>query len=256
MNFIKRALFRIFNERIYFSMVSKFFFIFYYSGLLKAFEKFKMHYFVPGLIRTGDTVIDIGANLGYYTSIFSRATGKDGIVWAVEPIPLYQEILKRNTRKSSNIIILPYALGDKEREAEMGIPGNDQYRHGLTRIVSIDEQGQNETTGVEVKTPEGLFGNIERVDYIKCDIEGYEDKVLPGFIEIIRRDKPVIQIEIDPANMKVINDLLTGEGYSSYIPSEKGLKKIAASAGYNEDILYIHVHRHDRIETFINNHIT
>ena len=215
-----------------------------------------MHYFVSKLIRPGDTVIDIGANLGYYTRIFSGATGDNGIVWAVEPIPLYREILKRNTHKFTNIIILPYALGDRESEEEMGIPGDDQYRHGLTRILKSNEQSNNNTMRVEVKTPEALFGNIDVIHYIKCDIEGYENKVLPGFIKIIKRDKPVVQIEIDPANRDFINSIMTGEGYSSFVLSKKGLKKISVSEEFKDDILYLHDERHNQTMSLINNHIS
>ena len=108
MKFIKKVLYLIFDERVYFRIISMSFFILYFSGLLKISRKFKMHYFVSKLIRKGDTIIDIGANLGYYTRIFARATGSEGIVWAVEPVPLYRKTLKKNLNGISNIIILPY----------------------------------------------------------------------------------------------------------------------------------------------------
>jgi len=220
MKFIKKALYLILNERVYFRIISRFFFILYFAGLLKISGKFKMHYFVKNLVNKGDTIIDIGANLGYYTKIFARATGEDGIVWAVEPVPLYREILNINTSGFSNIIILPFALGDRESVESMRIPGNEPFRHGLMRIARNAEPGGKELT-VEVKTPSMLFGRLEKVDYIKCDIEGYEKRVIPGFIEIIKRDKPIIQIELDPDNRRIINDLLVNEGYNAFIPEKK-----------------------------------
>jgi len=230
------------------------FFILYYSGLLKISSKFKMHYFVSKLIRKGDTIIDIGANLGYYTRIFARATGSEGIVWAVEPVPLYREILKKNLNGISNIIILPYALGDKESVEYMGIPGDQPYRHGLTRIIKHEEEDDNTGLRVEVKTPLTLFGNLDKVDYIKCDIEGYENRVIPGFIEIIKRDRPIIQIELEQKNRQLINDILLKEGYNSYIPVKKVLRRTSIFDKFNADILYIHIDRHDQIRDFINNH--
>lgn len=255
MKFIKRVLYQIFGKRIYFRIISIFFFILYYSGLLKISRKFKIHYFVSKLISKGDTIIDIGANLGYYTKIFSGATGSEGIVWAVEPVPLYREILKKNIAGTSNTIIIPYALGDKDSMADMGIPGNQPYRHGLTRIIKQEESEEDEADfSVEVKKPSALFGNLDKVDYIKCDIEGYENHVIPGFMGIIRRDRPIIQIEVEPANRKLINDILTEEGYFAYMPVKKRLKRISEPEKYNDDIIYIHRKSKDNIKEFINNY--
>lgn len=253
MRFIKKLLYMIFGQRIYFRIISFFFFILFFSGLLRISKKFKMHYFVTSLIKRGDAIIDIGANLGYYTKIFARATGIEGIVWAVEPVPLYQEILKKNLAGASNIIVLPYALGDKESVEYMGIPGDQPYRHGLTRIISDTEKDDKRKLRVKVKTPSSLFSNLDRVDYIKCDIEGYENRVIPGFIEIIRRHRPIMQIELESDNRSAINDMLFKEGYLAYIPFKKGLRRIGKSEKYNDDIIYIHPDRLDFITDLIIN---
>ncbi len=251
MKFIKRFLYMIFNRRVYFRIVSRSFFLFYFSGLLKVRSKFKMHYFVRDLISKGTTIIDIGANLGYYTRIFSKATGPEGFVWAVEPVPLYREILESNVRNLPNVIIVPYALGDSESEQFMGIPGKEQYRHGLTRILD-NEPDDNLKIRVNVRTPESLFSRIEKVDYIKCDIEGYENKVIPGFRAIFERDKPVVQIELDPENRDFIDDFFSGLGFISYIPVNKGLRPLSRKEKYTSDILYIHKDKINTIQTFIN----
>lgn len=243
-----------FDERFYFRIISIFFFILYFSGVLKISKKFNMHYFVSNLVRKGDTIIDIGANLGYFTRIFARLTGSEGIVWAVEPVPLYREILRKNVSGISNIIIVPYAMGDKESVEYMGIPGNQPYRHGLTRIIKRDKEGENQFLRVEVRTPQALFGNLDKVDYIKCDIEGYEDRVIPGFLNIIKRDRPVIQIELEENTRKLINDLLLKEGYVSYIAVKKMLKETSVSRENDGDIIYVHKDKHEYISDFINNH--
>ena len=210
----------------------------YYSGILSLFKKFRTHYFVNKLIKPGDIIIDIGANMGYYTRIFSGATGKNGTVWAVEPIPLYRELIVKNINYNSNIIILPYALGNRESIEYMGIPGDKPYRHGLTRI--MDSDNKNAGYRVEVKTPEALFSNLEHVDYIKCDIEGYEANVIPGFRRIIERDKPLIQIELAPENKQVITDFLGNMGYDPFIAGGSRLKKIDINDAHDADILYLH----------------
>ncbi len=254
MKFVKRVLYFIFSERAYFRIISKLFFILYFSGLLRAGKKFRMHYFVTSLIRKGDTVIDIGANLGYYTRIFAVACGQEGHVYAVEPVPLYRRVLKKNTSGLSQVEILPYALGDRETVEEMGIPGDQPYRHGLTRIIGEDEKKEKAGFRVQVKTPEAVFSGLEHIDYIKCDIEGYEDRVIPGFKEIIKRDRPLIQLELAEKNRELINRFLSGEGYGSYIPAKKGLAAVSGSQYYNSDIIYIHNDRKDKINKFNTNY--
>ncbi|MFO7756428.1 MAG: FkbM family methyltransferase [Bacteroidales bacterium] len=254
MKFIKKALYFIFNERAYFSIISKLFFILYFSGLLRSSKKFRMHYFVTALINRGDTIIDIGANLGYYTRIFARACGPGGNVYAVEPVPLYRRILKKNTSGLDQVKILPYALGDRESVEEMGIPGDQPYRHGLTRIIGKDEDKEKASFSVQVKTPEALFSGLDQLDYIKCDIEGYENRVIPGFAEIIRRDRPIIQIELSEENREAVNKFLTGEGYRSYIPAKKGLAAVSPYKNYNSDIIYIHNNKRNMVSNFNTNY--
>ncbi len=250
MKFVKRVLFFVFSERAYLRIISKLFFIMYFSGLLRAGKKFRMHYFVTALIKKGNTVIDIGANLGYYTRIFAGACGPGGDVYAVEPVPLYRYVLEKNTTGLPQVEILPYALGDREEVKEMGIPGDQPYRHGLTRIIGENEKKEKASYSVQVKTPEALFSGLDHVDYIKCDIEGYEDRVIPGFKEIIRRDRPVIQLELAEKNRELINRFLSGEGYKSYIPVKGGLAAAGSSQDYNSDIIYIHNDRIDEINKF------
>lgn len=229
------------------------FFMLYFTGLLRARKKFRMHYFVTRLIVKGNTVIDIGANLGYYTRIFAGACGPEGCVYAVEPVPLYRQVLERNTSGLPQVKILPYALGDRESLEEMGIPGDQPYRHGLTRIIGEDEKNDKPGFSVQVKTPGALFSGLDHVDYIKCDIEGYEDRVIPGFIEILRRDRPVIQLELAGENRVMINQFLYGEGYKPYIPAKRGLKAVSGSDNYNSDIIYIHTDRSDEVNNFYTN---
>ena len=136
----------------------------------------------------------------------------------------------------------------------MGIPGNQRYRHGLIRIIRKDKEEGNQLLRVEVRTPQSLFGNLEKVDYIKCDIEGYEDRVIPGFLNIIKRDRPVIQIELEKSNRKFINDLLHNEGYISYIVAKKKLIETNVSGENAGDIIYVHKDKLNYLSDLINNH--
>ena len=229
----------ILGEKPYLRLVSRIFLFLHRSGFLRTFKKFQTHYLVKKLIKKGDTIIDIGANLGYYSSIFATQTGKEGKVLAVEPIPLYRKILISNTRRFGNVDIIPFGLGENSGEATMGIPSKNKFRHGLTRVLDNNDDSQIAGYRVTIKSPESLFSDLPRLDYIKCDIEGYEDKVIPGFQKLINKFTPIIQIELEKSNFDSIDDYLIGLNYKRFIVSGRKLVSLDSSKEYSSDIIYI-----------------
>jgi len=217
MNYIKRQLFKILGLKSYLKLISSSFFFMYKLGVLKLSSTFDHHYFVKKLIKKGNTVIDIGANLGYYSVLFAELVGDNGSVFSVEPVEPYREVLKRNIRKYSNVNIIPYALGkDKIEEVKMGIPlGNRYFSHGRTQIMDteFDSEYVFRTT---IMNPVDVFDSLNNLDYIKCDIEGYEGVVIPEMMSIISKYLPVIQIETSGDTKNEISDLLSTLGYSVY----------------------------------------
>src|SRR5689334_16415618 len=107
---IKAYLFRLLGEEKYLKLLNRGFFFMYRTGLLKSNKDYAYHYFAKQLIRPGDTVVDIGANLGYYTKLFSEWVGNNGKVIAIEPVPLYNRIIKWACSGRKNIELYPYAL--------------------------------------------------------------------------------------------------------------------------------------------------
>ena len=217
--FIKQALYKILGVRKYLIVVSQMFFFSYSMGWLKKNRTFDCHYFIKKLIKKGDHVIDIGANLGYYSRLFAGLTGNEGRVYSVEPVSLFRKVLKINTLGFKNVSIVPFALGDEDnKEIMMGIPKSNKYlRHGLTRVLDQDEAEPFEFTFKEkMFTPETLFGDIERCDYIKCDVEGYEIHIIPQLEFLLREFYPILQIEIETVNRRMICNFLTTLTYKIY----------------------------------------
>ena len=209
--FIKQTLYKILGVRNYLIVVSKLFFISYSFGLLRNNKNFDCHYFIRKLLKRGDHVIDIGANLGYYSRLFAQLVGPDGKVFSVEPVTLFRNVLKINTSGFKNTSIIPYALGEKDDFAiTMGIPKSNRYlRHGLTRVLNKDDNEPLEFTFSErMFTPVTLFGKLTNCDYIKCDVEGYEIHIIPQLEFLIKPYQPIIQIEIEPVNRKTISEFL------------------------------------------------
>lgn len=78
---------------------------------------------------------------------------------------------------------------------------------------------------VEVKNSGTYFNNFPSIDYIKCDIEGFEVPVIPLMEKLIARDKPVLQIETEGENKKIICNLLALLQYQFYYAGQSKLIK-------------------------------
>jgi FkbM family methyltransferase len=83
--------------------------------------------FLKKIIKKGDTVIDVGANIGYYTLLFSKLVGKEGKIYAYEPLPENFKLLKKNIfiNKYKNIVLINRALSNKEKNAKLYIDQDD-----------------------------------------------------------------------------------------------------------------------------------
>jgi len=225
---IKAWLHRLLGRRRYLFLVSQLFFLAYRAGLLRDNPEYTCHYYVRQLVEPGDYVIDIGANLGYYTVLFAEWTGPEGRVYSVEPIPLFRRILSRNAQSFSQVEVIPYALGDEPDRVEMGIPETaDPHRHGHTQILRKDEQaGSREIVEVQVRTPSALFEELSRLDYVKCDVEGHEGTVLPAMKELLREHRPIVQVEVAHDNRRPLFEMMGDLGYRAYYVQDDELVSI------------------------------
>jgi len=228
---IKKLLSKTLGIKHYLIIISRVYFRLYRWGKLR--EQYPENYLIQRLVKPGDHVIDLGANLGYYTIPISRIIGSAGKVWAVEPIPIFNEVLTANKALSphpENITQLPYALGDRDHETiTMHVPvQNGTIRHGLSAVQQDQHEQHTEFLTFEVQgyNPATLFKDRERVDFIKCDVEGYEGHIIPHLTELIQQCKPVMQIEISPQeNRHALYHLLAPLGYTVYKLAYPALKK-------------------------------
>ena len=138
-------------------------------------------------VKNKRTALDIGANVGLWSRDLVKHFEQ---VIAFEPVAMFRECLERNVA-ASNIIVESVALGDTEGQVNMIITeGNTGHTHvdpnsvnGDTKIIQLDSL------------------DLQNVDYIKIDCEGFEYRVLQGAKETIKRCRPVVVIEQKPHEM-------------------------------------------------------
>ena len=221
MGIINKILYRSLSQQNYLKFLNSSFLFLYKSGLLKTNPKYYYHYFAKNLVSKGDTVIDLGANLGYYANLLQEWVGPQGKLYAVEPVIPFNEILQWRLKDKKHVTIYPYALGTEEKEITLVIPKNLSYLStGLPNVYDSNTHGNLDEYGFKfnasMKKGSTLFANLERLDFLKCDIEGYEEYVFPEMKPVFERHKPIIQVETWGTHKKVVEDFLHGIGYEQY----------------------------------------
>ncbi len=225
---MRKYLFKLLGRKNYLRTLHLGFHFLYAAGALKKNESYKYHYFDKNIIQKGDYILDIGANLGYYTKLFAEWAGKTGKVYAVEPVTIFADVIKWGTKKYNNITVYNYALGKEEKEVTLSTPGKFGYlRTGLPHVVNDTDTNNYEFTfKAQMKKGSLLFSNLPKINFIKCDIEGYEEIVLPEMRELLMKHKPVIQLETWGEHKPKTESFLTGIGYEIYDIADDKLKPL------------------------------
>ncbi len=212
---INRVLYRVLPLRGYLRCVSSLLFLWQRLGLGRNTEALEYLYHLPNLVTKGDITIDIGANLGYYSRTLSRSVGSQGVVYAVEPVPIVLDVLRHNLNKCQNVVILPYALGSEAKTISMGNNSarSTGYMGTGQNFVNESNEGCDVEFSAQMRRPDELFSGLERLDFIKCDIEGYEVVVLSEMRELLERFHPTVLVETGGKNRQEIIKLFSSMGY-------------------------------------------
>lgn len=248
---IKKNLFKLLGLKNYLRLLHKSFHLAFSLNALKSNNIYKYHYFDKKLICPGDVILDIGANLGYYTILFAKWTGNTGKVYAVEPVKDFADTIKWAAKNYKNIEVFNYALGEKEQEVTLATPDNFGYlRTGLAHVIETkDLNEQHEFTfKAQMKKGSVLFQDIPKLDFIKCDIEGYEDIVLLEINDLLIKFKPVIQVETWGDHKPKVEAYLLNIGYQIYDLENNILKPVNEIKDHQPgDLIFIHKDNNDII---------
>jgi FkbM family methyltransferase len=175
---------------------------------------------IQRLLRPGDTMIDVGANIGYFTILGSRAVGVRGRVVAFEPMPHVRERLDRNIalNRLTNVVVRSEALSDSSGPSTFFAGPTDDT--GLASLRPLTGSMQVDVMRAKL---DGLWDPADRVALVKIDVEGAEMAAVRGMSECLKRDAPHVILEVTDdylhamgASADALMAHLLGFGYSMY----------------------------------------
>ena len=189
-------------------------------------------------VKRGDTVYDIGANVGYVSLSLAKRVGKDGRVFAFEPVPENLEMLRKNIglNQLANVSIERVAVSDRA--------GSDVIRVAGNLSTASMAWHQHDPTAVEIAIQTVVIdeltsaGRLPMPGFVKIDVEGAEGRTLSGMRRTIAAARPVLFVECSDAGREVSWELLSGLGYGceSAITGER----VGSFEGYrHSDFLWV-----------------
>jgi FkbM family methyltransferase len=142
-------------------------------------------------VKPGWVCADVGAFIGYYTLLLAKSVGATGKVIAFEPFPSNFQILCENIALNGyqNVVLENKAVMDKSQTVNFRSTVTKGLDHGVSvmtgfgmyHAVSLDDYWGNRT---------------DRLNFVKIDVEGAEAAVLKGMERVMRRDRPILLVEL------------------------------------------------------------
>lgn len=186
------------------------------------------------IVGPGAVCFDVGAAAGLYTVELSRLVGPSGRVHSVEPLtfahPLWTRLL--GARRSPNVRHHTVALGAEPGDGVMSVPvgrhgpvtGRSFLARHTTGLGSNAEFAEQLDVTTPVETLDRLCADLDRLDFVKIDVEGAELHILEGGRRTIERLRPALLVEIEARHTEryrhsatEVADWLTRRGYTMHV---------------------------------------
>jgi FkbM family methyltransferase len=168
-------------------------------------------------LKSGMTVLDVGANIGYFSALASGLVGNSGQVHAFEPMPQNLSRLRQNLSVFRWAHPHPYAVGNATGTAEIYF--NDSEAGWASLLSSNDLERRADIDVIRLDDWAHAHA-VNRIDFMKMDIEGGEFHALQGAQEMLSRFRPIIVAELntvclarDHRKPEDVLALLRGLGY-------------------------------------------
>jgi FkbM family methyltransferase len=153
-------------------------------------------------IKPGQTVLDIGANIGYYTLIAAKLVGPKGKVYAFEPDPDNFALLKKNVEANGyvNVVLLNQAVSDKTSTAKLFLNKTNKGDHRL-----YDSKDGRPSITVQTVKLDDFFKMLDKkIHFIKMDIQGSEARALNGMKNLVHQNASLkLVTEFSPGSLRL-----------------------------------------------------
>ncbi len=184
-----------------------------FSVRSRKYENFESE-IIMNEIKRGDVVVDLGANIGYYTLIFSELVGESGKVFSFEPEQKNFELLKRNIEANGckNVVLEKKLVSNEDGKRILFLEPNGFVGHTI-----CDFYENAPPIEIESVSLDNYFKNQNgKIDFVKMDIEGAEGEAFLGMRRILRKNR----------NLKIITEFLPEKMELSKVKPKEFLKMI------------------------------
>lgn len=174
------------------------------------------------IVRPGDTVVEPGANVGTHSVYLSKMVGPDGRLFAFEPGRLTHQLLCANLAMNECLNVYSHNQAIGAEVSRVRFPQLDPRNPGNYGAMSLNGAASDETTAmVDIVSIDSLA--LSRIDFIKCDIEGFEPQMLAGARHALNTLRPMVYLEFGnfsperpTGNRDELVSVLESYGYSAY----------------------------------------
>jgi FkbM family methyltransferase len=179
-------------------------------------------------IKPRQTVLDLGANLGFYSILTASLVGKHGRVFAFEPLPRNAELIKASLTENlyDNITVINAAVSNRVGKTKLYLSPYYTSEHSLFDLhYSTGIKSTLDTIDVELITIDGFMKKDDKpkIDFIKMDIEGSEGHAIEGMENTIRESKKMTLLSeywpnalMNSINPKEYLERLSGIGFKIF----------------------------------------
>jgi FkbM family methyltransferase len=227
-------------------------------------------------VRTGETVLDLGANFGMYTYHLSHTVGPNGHVYAFEPVPSTFGALRVATRllRLRNVELIEKGCSERSGQITFTVPlqssgalSAGQAYIGGRNDERAGKEGQVRWQGTldvvcQVVALDEYLPPVEALSLIKCDIEGAELFAFRGATQLIKQHRPTIICEINPWFLEgfglELNDLISfflNQDYNLYHyrvnNDRRQLRPVRLEEIIEDNYVFIHPSRLERFHDLL-----
>ena len=150
-------------------------------------------------LRSGDVFVDVGANIGFFTNLAAHLVGPTGRVVAIEPMDKNLQLIYRSLSRNGYRHVRVHACAVADSEQIVCIGTGAGTSNGQVLNPDLQDEGFLRT---QTHLLDDLVSDLERLDLVKLDIEGFEPRAWSGFQRALRRHQPLVLTEFHPHCMR------------------------------------------------------